>query len=372
MANQEQLALLKKGVQAWNRWRGENPDEEIDLIGADLRGKVLARANLRKAQLTAANLERVSFLGADLSRAELRGAKLSHAYLEFANLRHANLHTAILFNTRCHRVDLTEANLSEADLQRTTLHSADLSRASLKGSNFMDARIQNTIFVNLDLSAVMKLDAVHHDGPSTLGTNTFVLSKGKIPEAFLRGCGLSDWEIEQVKLYNPDLSNEEINNIQYKVYGLRASQALQISPLFISYSHADSAFVDKLENHLNEKGIRFWRDIHEMKAGRVETQIDRAISQNRTVLLVLSKHSTRSDWVEHEVRTARELEKETRRDVLCPVALDNIWKESHWPKRIIEQIREYNVLDFSAWEDDSKFLNTFKRLIDGLDLFYKG
>ena len=32
---------------------------------------------------------------------------------------------------------------------------------------------------------------------------------------------------------------------------------------------------------------------------------------------------------------------------------------------------EYNILDFSKWEDDSQFGNTFNKLIDGLELFHK-
>jgi hypothetical protein len=32
---------------------------------------------------------------------------------------------------------------------------------------------------------------------------------------------------------------------------------------------------------------------------------------------------------------------------------------------------EYNILDFSEWRDDQKFDNKFRRLIDGLELFYK-
>src|SRR5262249_11373756 len=134
----------------------------------------------------------------------------------------------------------------------------------------------------------------------------------------------------------------------------------------------DGSFVDKIENHLNSNGVRFWRDIHEMKAGRIETQIDSGIRQNPTVLLILSKNSLKSDWVEHEVRTARRLEKETGRDVLCPVALDDSWKDSKWPKRVMEQIMEYNILNFSTWMDDSKFDGMFRKLIDGLELFYKG
>jgi hypothetical protein len=108
-----------------------------------------------------------------------------------------------------------------------------------------------------------------------------------------------------------------------------------------------------------------------MISGRIETQIDRAIRQNPTVLLILSEHSIKSDWVEHEVRTARELEKEMGRDTLCPVMLDDSWKNSPWPKRVMEQVMEYNILDFSAWKDDSQFGNTFNKLINGLELFYK-
>jgi hypothetical protein len=87
--------------------------------------------------------------------------------------------------------------------------------------------------------------------------------------------------------------------------------------------------------------------------------------------LTLSEHSLKSDWVEHEVRTARKSEKETGRDVLCPVALDDSWKSSPWPRRVMEQIMEYNILDFSNWKDDGKFGSTFNKLIDGLQLFCK-
>lgn len=167
------------------------------------------------------------------------------------------------------------------------------------------------------------------------------------------------------------LVKDTIAKIQESFNELQAKQAIQFSPLFISYSHADSEFVEKIEGYLNKKGIGFWRDIHDMKSGRIEKQIDHAMRLNPTVLLILSKDSLQSDWVEHEVRTARSLEKEMKKDVLCPVAVDDTWKNSPWAKRIMEQIMEYNILDFSEWKDDAKFDNTFNKLIDGLELFYK-
>ena len=31
MANEEQLSILKQGVEVWNKWRKENPNVRIDL-----------------------------------------------------------------------------------------------------------------------------------------------------------------------------------------------------------------------------------------------------------------------------------------------------------------------------------------------------
>lgn len=76
---------------------------------------------------------------------------------------------------------------------------------------------------------------------------------------------------------------------------LPAQKADQASPLFISYSHSDTEFVEKLEGSLKKEGFRIWRDVHDAVAGRLEKQVDRAIRQNPTVLLVLSEHSIRSD-----------------------------------------------------------------------------
>lgn len=166
--------------------------------------------------------------------------------------------------------------------------------------------------------------------------------------------------IQKSKLAQQTLSSQQVG------------QSLQISPLYISYGSADAEFVEELESYLNSKGIKYWRDAHSATAGRIEKQIDRAMRLNPTLLLILSEHSIKSDWVEHEVRTARELEKELGRDILCPIALDDSWRSSTWPKRLMEQIMEYNILDFSQWKDDSQFGNTFTKLIDGLELFYRG
>jgi uncharacterized protein YjbI with pentapeptide repeats len=396
MANEEQLAILKQGVDVWNRWREENRTTRIDLGGVDLcnadlswinlSGAILIKAQLEKANLDNAELSDAVLLSAKLNGANLRDTNFSSATLSYSDFFQADFSNSALFFAQIKGANLSEANLqdvqlTEADLSTSHLSDANLTSANLENTNFngtilyktvfKNSTLGRTVFSNTNLENCIGLDTIDHLGPSSIGIDTVLNSTGKIPVEFLRGCGLSDIEIEFAKLANPDLTTQEVSEITHRIFELKDTRPIQISPLFISYSHANSKFVDKLEIKLNAKGIRFWRDIHDATAGRLETQIDRAIRHNPTVLLILSEHSTNSDWVEHEARLARKLEKELGRDVLCPIALDDSWKTCNWPERIKEQIMEYNILDFSNWEEDDELDVMFKRLIDGLDMFYK-
>jgi uncharacterized protein YjbI with pentapeptide repeats len=66
MANDEHVAILKKGVDALNAWRDEFWLRKPDLSGAKLRG----------ADLTGANLTRANLSGADLREAKLFQSQL--------------------------------------------------------------------------------------------------------------------------------------------------------------------------------------------------------------------------------------------------------------------------------------------------------
>jgi len=396
MANPKHLEILKGGAKAWRDWRKQRPDEVPDLSGSDLSNMKLNKLSFKNANLRGVNLEgarlpatkldqvdlsnanlrnsdikNTILRGANLTNADLTGADACSAHLNNAKLIRADLSKAKMRYTQLLDADLSHAILSHADFHNAYLHGANLSFAQIDETNFHGARFGRTVLVDVDFSKVHNLKNAKHGSSSEVSMSTIIKSVGGIPVEFLRGCGLSDWQIENTRLYQRDLSNEEITNILYRIYDLMAHQAIQISPLFISYNHKDSLFVDAMEKSLNEKGIRFWRDVHHATSGRLEKQVSRAIRLNPIVLLVLSKHSVYSDWVQYETRVARKLELETKRDVLCPVALDYSWKDCHWPERLREQIMEYNILNFSDWNTEDSFRHMFNRLIDGLDLFYK-
>ena len=54
MANKEHLNVLRQGVEAWNQWRKEHPNIQLDLSDADLSGTNLIGANLKGVNLSGA------------------------------------------------------------------------------------------------------------------------------------------------------------------------------------------------------------------------------------------------------------------------------------------------------------------------------
>ena len=133
MANEEQLAILKQGIPAWNKWRKNFPHTPIDLIRADLRNANLANARLNEANLNYAKLKGANLSKANLKRADLTVANLADACCTETNFRGANLRKSDL-----RRADLTRANLKEAILVRTLVDKAKLSGSFVYQTNVWD------------------------------------------------------------------------------------------------------------------------------------------------------------------------------------------------------------------------------------------
>jgi len=84
--------------------------------------------------------------------------------------------------------------------------------------------------------------------------------------------------------------------------------------LFISYSHADRAFVSRLVQELASRGTEIWFDLWDMKVGdSLSRKIQDAIAQAAWLAVVLSPDSVSSTWVQRELTAAlvRELEEDS-------------------------------------------------------------
>jgi uncharacterized protein YjbI with pentapeptide repeats len=414
MANLEHVAQLKEGVTEWNRWRESHPElfpdlSDADLSGADLSGADLSDADLSGAHLSSANLSGANLSGAHLSsanlsgaclsganlgraylrRADLRGAdlrgadlsrgpKLSDADFSFttlndadfslANLSDADLSGAHLIGANLPGADLIGANLSGAKLASANLAGADLSGANLsgamliqtnlssayiRGANLRNVKLNGTIFGNSYLRDAQGLDACDHSGPSVLDHSTLTKS-GRLPLAFLRGCGLPDKLID----YLPSLLEE----------------AIQFYSCFISYSTKDQDFADRLFADLQSKGVRCWFAPHHIAAGKkIHEQIDEAIRLHDRLLLILSPASMESEWVKTEIGRARNREMKEKRRVLFPISLVDFQCLRDWTcfngdigKDSAREVREYFIPDFSQWKSHEPYQHAFERLLRDL------
>jgi TIR domain/Pentapeptide repeats (8 copies) len=301
VADEEAVKRLKQGVAEWNAWRKANPGAGVDLISANLR-----HANLFRADLSGANLRYANLVAADLRGANLRDANLSHA-----NLRGAYLISAYL-----------------------------------SGVNLSGAALGEAIFGNVDLTGAIGLEICEHWGPSIIDHRTLQISKPLPPLPFLRGVGLPDRLIE----YLPSLFD----------------QAIQYFSCFISYSTKDQDFADRIYDGLQGKGVRCWFAPHDIPiGGKILDEIDAAIRLRDKVLLILSEHSIKSDWVEDEVTKAFEEERKRKQTVLFPIRLDDavMTTDEAWAAKLRAQRL---IGDFRCWKDHDGYKQSFERVLRDL------
>lgn len=340
MTNKEHFELLKRGADAWNSWRSSKKGMLPSLGDADLRGMLLSGFDFSNANLTGSRL-----YGSDLGRAVLCNASLADADLRRANLSGANLEQANLTGA-----DLTGANLNGSRLTKANLDNADLGDAyvgntSLDGTRLDNARLFETVFSDVDLSKAVGLEHCYHAGPSVVDHRTFLRSQDTSIE-FWRGCGLPDRMIE----YMPSLLTE----------------AIQFFSCFISHSSKDQHFAQRLYQDLQARGVRCWFSPHDLPIGaKTWDGIDDAIRSRDKVILILSKYSIQSNWVEDEVNRA--FKEEDRREalVLFPIRLDDSVMDAKepWARKLRDQ---RNIGDFTEWEDPQVYRATFDRILRDL------
>jgi hypothetical protein len=307
-----------------------------DLSGADLTGADLRRANLSGVLFPANSDNRVEYIdGADLTRTDLTHADLSAADLRLANLTGANLTGAILTGANFTGAILVSANLTGAELCNAHFEAAFMEAANLSG-----ATLDGTTFADTDLSKVVGLNAVRHRGPSTIGIDSLYLWQGRIPEQFLRGCGVP----EEFIRFLPSL----------------IEQPIQFFSCFISHSHEDKAFARLLHDRLQGQGIRCWLDEHQLLPGDdLHEGIDRGIRLSDKVLLSCSKAALKNSWwVDGEVNRAFQKEAQIRKErgkkvlALIPLNLDGFLFSADYQGGKKAEITSRVAANFVGWEKD--------------------
>jgi hypothetical protein len=355
MSEKKHLDILSQGVDAWNDWREREfyvrPNlREANLSNVELRGAYLGGADLSSVDLSFSNLS-----GAQLENADLTGAKFSGADLSRSNLVHAALYLTDLVGANLSGADMQACDLRDADLADATLRGTELSGVIFNGCNLSkadltNAKLNGTTFGDNDLREVVGLETVTHLGPSIIGLHTLYRSEGKIPENFLRGCGVPESLIVQI----PAL--------------VAVVQPIQFYSCFISYSSKDEDLAQRLHADLQSRGVRCWFAPEALGIGdRFRERVDEAIRLYDKLLVVLSRHSIYSQWVEVEVKTALEREMALGSQVLFPIRIDAGAMEGNesWLK-LLRSTRQ--IGDFTGWRDYERYQRAFSRLLRDLTL----
>lgn len=383
MANAEHLEILKSGVEKWNKWREENASVVPDLSRANLSnfnlsGINLSATHLVDADLSGANLSNANLVGSrlsntDLTGTNLSGANLKNAYLPKANLeiailREAQLEQAYLYNVNLNQSDISRASLKGADLRNTDLRGAILSETNLSSArlelanltgafldktNFESCHLGMTIFGLTNLYTCLGLDKVQTILPCTIDFQTLQASK-KIPKPFLVKLGLPELYID----YLPDF----FHNV-----GVRLFSA------FLSHSFENKPFARKLYEALIAKGVNVFFDEKKLKPGdNLFDSLSRGIDLYDKTILVCSKDSLNSWWVDQELEMVMEkernlqIESDEKTGLLIPITIDDhiyTWKGG---KQMA--IKNRIIGDFTKWEDDVAFEKALNDLIDALNV----
>ncbi len=324
----------------------------LDLSGADLRGAELTEVGSTWVDLSGADLS-----GADLTGADLSGTDFDHAVrLDMANLSGTRLIRVNLLNARLPAAYMFRTNLSQAILDGALLWRAKFIEANLDRTAFGDALIDGTVFAGVDLSTAHSLETVTHTGASVIGIDTLYRSRGKIPEAFLRGCGVPDSLIA----YLPSLMAHRREPSSFPVSSATATRTRSLP--------SGSTL------RMRDEHLRVWYAPEDIKGGRkIHQQIEQAIRIHDKLLLVLSETSMKSEWVATEIYHARQREVSENRQVLFPIHLVPFEAIKAWTcfdvdtgKDMSREIREYFIPDFCNWKDHDSFQTGFQRLLRDL------
>ncbi|MEV0388164.1 pentapeptide repeat-containing protein [Nonomuraea sp. NPDC050643] len=132
------IGILRQGPFAFNQWRVDNAEEELDLSGADLHGldldkMVFAGADLAGADLSGVSARGAIFSGADLTGADLTGADLTRAGFGYSEMVNATVAFTRLGSAMIQPATLTDAVLTGATLDHTSFRECDLTGVDLRG-----------------------------------------------------------------------------------------------------------------------------------------------------------------------------------------------------------------------------------------------
>jgi len=143
---------------------------------------------------------------------------------------------------------------------------------------------------------------------------------------------------------------------------------------FVSYSHFDEEFVERLVSRLRGAGVRVWYAPEDLVPGtKLDEAITTAIRTFDKLLVVLSVNSMNSQWVKSEIRKARRREVAEKRRILFPITIVSFDEVRMWQlfdadlgDDLAAELRQYFIPDLANWRHEASFEIQFAKILKGL------
>jgi hypothetical protein len=124
--------------------------------------------------------------------------------------------------------------------------------------------------------------------------------------------------------------------------------------VFLSYSHTDKPFVEKLKEDLEKKGIKTWYDDKDMNHGDIISEaIAHGIHESWFFLIVVSPLSIKSKWVKYELDEAYD-QHISQGKIIVPVLIGSV-ADADIPIRLKKHL-------YADFRDGSNYHDTLDKL----------
>lgn len=152
-----------------------------------------------------------------------------------------------------------------------------------------------------------------------------------------------------------------------------ARSGIMMSDVFVSYSHKDSEFAQRLNSMLKSQNFEVWIDWESIQAGKpFSNEIVKGIERAHSFIFIVNQHSLTSEICNQEIAHARLHNKRIiplirqKIDGDVEIRVKESWSEQEWGKQAEDNWVNLSHLNWLFFDNETKLESEFEKLTEAL------